>query len=105
MDPQLKSYLTSFALAGATALASWAATRGYITPDQQGALATGIVTIVGAGTAFAIAEYKKRQVSQTAMIQSVTKTDNGVVVVKAIDASAAGIVPVIAPVKGPEAAK
>ena len=83
VDPQLKSYLTSAGLAAGTAIATWASTRGYITPDQQGALATGLVTLGGAVVAFAVAEYKRRQVTPTAMIQSVNKTDNGVKVVAA----------------------
>jgi hypothetical protein len=81
MDPQLKSYLTSFALMGATAVASWAATRGYITPDQQSALATGLVTLAGSLVMAAVTEYKKRQVSQPAMIKAVNEADNGVKVV------------------------
>ena len=81
MDPQLKSVLTSLGLAAATAVASWAATRGYITPDQQSAVVTGLVTIGGGVVAAAVLEYKRRMVSQTSMIQAVNAADNGVKVV------------------------
>jgi hypothetical protein len=113
MDPQLKSYITSMALAAGTAIAAAAATRGYITPDQQGALATGLVTLGGAAVAWAVAEYKRRQTTPAALVQSLNKTadgpkaliqavnagDNGVTAVATVDAKAAGIPAVSAPLK------
>jgi hypothetical protein len=81
MDPQLKSVLTSFGMTGATALATWAATKGFITPDQQSALATGLVTLAGGLITAVVLEYKRRQVSPTSLIKAVNTADNGVKVV------------------------
>ena len=83
MDPQLKSVLTSFGMIAATSVASWAATKGFITPDQQSTLVTGLVTVAGAVVTAAVLEYKRRQSSQTSMIKAVNSADNGVKVVPA----------------------
>jgi uncharacterized protein (UPF0333 family) len=99
MDPQLKSVLTSVGLGLASSVAAWAATKGFISSDQQSALASSLLTVAGAIVAAGFAWYKTRQVTQPAMIQAVNKADNGVTAVSSADAKAAGISPVNAPLK------
>lgn len=81
MDPQLKSVLTSIALAGATSIAGWAASKGIIPSGDQSVLANQLVTVSFGGVAALIAWYKARQMSQAAMITAVNAADNGVKVV------------------------
>ena len=99
MDPQLKSVLTSIGLALSSSVAAWAASKGLISAGDQSSLANGLVTVGGVAVAAALAWYKTHQVSQTSMIKAVNETKNGVTVVTASAAAAAGIPTVSEPVK------
>ena len=83
MDPQVKSILTSVAMAIATAVAGWAASHGLIPSGDQSVIANDIVTAVAGLVAAGLAWYKARQVSPKAVIQQVQAQDNGVKVVPA----------------------
>ena len=85
MDPQVKSMLTSAALALAGIIAGYAVHVGLITPADQSSLASVLVA-VGSGVAgLLVAKYKSSQLSQSAMIQTINQSDNGVKVVAAIE--------------------
>ena len=81
MDPQTKSILTSIALAGATSIAGYAASKGLIPSGDQSVLANDLVTLVSGLVAAGLAWYKSRQHTQTALIAAVNNADNGVKVV------------------------
>lgn len=98
MDPQLKMMLTSFGSIVATAVASWAASKGLISAGDQANLANSLLTVAGAAVAGLLAWYAHRQTSQKSMIQAVNSADNGVKVV-ANDARSAPIAPVSGPLK------
>lgn len=83
MDPQLKSILTSIALAAATAIAGWAASKGIIPTDDQSVLANQLVAVASGVVATGLAWYKARMVSPAAAIQQVNAQANGVKVVPA----------------------
>lgn len=89
MDPELQSILSSVALSAATAVAAWAASKGVIPNGDQPVLANQLVTVGFGAVAAAIAWYKKRQMSQAAMITAVNAAQNGVKVVAATPANAA----------------
>lgn len=81
MDPQVKSAVTSFGLAVATAVASWAASKGLISDGDRTNFTTALVTVGGFLVAAALTWWKARQHSQPALIQAVNEADNGVKVV------------------------
>ena len=81
MDPQVKSVISSVALAIATSAATWAVAKGLIPAADKASFANDLVTLaLGVGSA-AIAWWKARQVSPTQLIKEVNKGDNGVKVV------------------------
>lgn len=83
MDPQIKSVLTSFALTGATFVATWAVGHGFVAAQDQTALVDILVSVSG-GVAWAFfVWFKARGQSPTALIQAVNAADNGVKVVDA----------------------
>lgn len=104
-NPQNNSLLTSMALGAAGIAAGWLASHNII-PAADVTTDTAVIGsfVLLAGGA-AIAWYKRLQVSQRAMIKSVNQSNNGVVVVPAVSASSAAIMPVSAPLAGPEAGK
>jgi hypothetical protein len=71
MDPQLKSILTSVALAIATAIASWAASHGLVPDQDQGTVANDLVTALFGAAAMGLAWYKSREHTPTAQIAAV----------------------------------
>ena len=81
MDPKLKSVLTSVALAAATSIATWAASKGLIPSADQSTFANDLVTAAFAGLAALIARYETRSHTPTALIAAVNNADNGVKVV------------------------
>lgn len=81
MDPEVKSIVSSVALSGATSIAVWAAGHGIVPASDESNLANTLVTVAFGLGALAIGWYKKRQMSQTAMIAAVNNADNGVKVV------------------------
>jgi hypothetical protein len=97
MDPQVKSILTSIAMAGATAVAAWAVGHGIIPGSEAGDFSNMLVTVVFGLITAGLAEYKRRQATpvaqtaalaatkegQTAMIKTINNTSNGVKVVDA----------------------
>lgn len=87
MDAQLKSILTSIALAGATALTTWLVSHGYIPGSDQSTFTADIMTAGAALATAALGWYKERQHTPAAQIQAVNAADNGVKVVAA-DAAA-----------------
>ena len=95
MDPQVKSVLTSLGMAAATAVASWAAAKGFVSSDQQAGLVNALLTVGAAAVAAGLGWYKSHMVSQKSMIQAVNAADNGVKVV----ASTEQAMPVSAPLK------
>lgn len=98
MDPQLKSVLTSIGLAGATALASWFASKGLISSADQSTFANDMATIAAGAAAAALTWYKTRSHTPTAQIAAVNKADNGVKVVP----STSTVAQVDEPLKGPK---
>lgn len=96
MDPQLKSMITSAELGAAGLVAGWAVHAGIVTAADQSALAAQLVAIGAGIVAIAVAWYKRRQMSQTAMIQHINAADNGVKVVSVADPG----IPVSGPLKG-----
>ena len=99
MDPQLKMMLTSVGSIAATAVASWAASKGIISAGDQANLANSLLTVAGAAVAGLLAWYAHRQTSQPAMIKAVNAAPNGATVVKTEAAAAAGIPAISEPVK------
>ena len=83
MDPQLKSILTSVALAASTSVAAWAAQKGLIPSGDQSVIANDLVTAAFGAIAAGLAWYKARQQSPAAQIKAVNSADNGVKVVAA----------------------
>ena len=90
IDPQLKSIMTSIALAASTSVAAWAANKGLIPGGDQSVIANALVTAAFSGLALAIGWYKQRQQSPaaliaastpTALIEAVNAQNNGVKVV------------------------
>lgn len=81
MDPQLKSVLTSILMTVSGSAATWAVGVGIIPGSDQASLANIIVSVALYLITAALAWYKSRQVTQTAMIQAVNSADNGVKVV------------------------
>lgn len=98
MDPQLKMILTSMGGAVATAIATWAASKGLISAGDQVNDANALVTVGSASVGGLLVWYAHRQTSQKAMIQAVNAAPNGVKVV-ADDARSAPIAAVNEPVK------
>lgn len=98
MDPQLKMVLTTVGGAAATAVATWAASKGLISASDQVNDANALVTLGSAAVGGVLVWYAHRQTSQKAMIQAVNAADNGVKVV-ADNARAAPIPAVSEPVK------
>lgn len=98
MDPQIKSILTSVALAAASSVAAWAASKGLIPSADQSSFANDVVTLLFGGLAAFLAWYKTRSHTPTAQIAAVNQADNGVKVVPAT-----AVTPSIdKPLKGPE---
>lgn len=83
MDPQTKSVLTSVAMTGAAALATWAVGHGFVSAQDQTALVDILVTVAGAVATAGLGWYKARGQSPKALIQAVNAADNGVKVVDA----------------------
>lgn len=79
--PQIKSILTSILLMGSTSVAAWAAHNGLIPSGDQSVIANDLVMAASTGVAALLAWYKARANSQSAMIATINKTDNGVKVV------------------------
>jgi len=97
MDPQVKSFLTSIVLAGATALAGQAATAGLIPGADQATFANDLVAIFFGAIAAGAAWYKARQHTPTAQIAAVNNADNGVKVVLIAGDNRAVATPVYGP--------
>src|SRR5665213_2845231 len=74
MDAQLKSILTSIALAASTSVAAWAASRGLIPSADQSTLANDLVTIGFGVLSALIGWYKTRSQTPTAMALSLRAT-------------------------------
>lgn len=81
MDPQLKSIISTVGVWLAGAIASWAASKGFITADQSAQVGNALITLGGVVVAAGLAWWKARQHTQQAMITAVNKADNGVKVV------------------------
>lgn len=101
MDPQLKGILTSAGGITSTAIATYAAAKGIIPNDvgSQAGLANALLAVGGFAVTGLIAWYHSRQTSQASMIPTINAANNGVSVVPAAEAKAAGITPVDAPLK------
>jgi hypothetical protein len=113
MNPQIQSMLTSLGMLAATSIATMAVTKGIIPGSDQASFANDLVSLVGYGLTALLAWWKTRQVSQpamvkslsqtgdgqTAMIKSINNTNNGVTVVATADAKVASIPAVSAPLK------
>lgn len=91
MDPQLKMILTSMGGALATAVATWAVSKGLISSGDQVNFANALVTVASGAVGAILVWYAHRQTSQKSMIQAVNAADNGVKVVP----SAATTVPAV----------
>jgi hypothetical protein len=85
MDPQLKSILTSIALAAATSIAGYAASKGLIPSADQSTVANDLVTAVFGVAAALLAWYKSRQHTPAALVNAVNS--DAVPGVKAVAAS------------------
>ena len=96
MDPQVKSFLTSFGIFLATSVASWAVSVGIIPEGQQSTVANTIVAFGGYAMAAGLAWWKTRTHTQSALIAAVNAADNGVKVV----AQSANASQVDVPLKG-----
>jgi hypothetical protein len=83
MDPQLKSISTTILGYAGMALATWGVAKGLVPDADKAALANIIATAVPVIIAAAVAEYKRRTASPTALIKQVNAGDNGVKVVAA----------------------
>jgi hypothetical protein len=81
MDPQLKSALTTIGMIISTSIASWAATKGFITTGDQANVANALVAVGGGVVTAGLAYWKTRDHSQAAIIKQVNASDNGVKVV------------------------
>ena len=100
MDPQLSSVLTSIALAAATSVAAYFASKGLIPSADQSVFANQLVTL-GAGLVMAlIGWYKARQLSQTSMIAAVNNADNGLKVVASTVQAPTATIPIPSTSKG-----
>lgn len=108
MDPQVKMVLTSMGGALATAVATWAASKGLISASDQVNDANALVTVGSAVVGGLLVWYAHHQTSQksmiaalpqAAMIQAVNADKNNGVKVVADDARSAPIAAVNEPVK------
>ena len=99
IDPQLKSVLTSLAMTGSTAVTTWGATHGLVPQADVASVSNALVTLGFAAVTAALAWWKARQVSPSAVIAQVNAQDNGVKVVAATPANVSAPV-VNVPLKG-----
>lgn len=83
MDPQVKSILTSIAMAASTSVAAWAVGHGIIPGAEATDFSNLLVTVVFGLITAGLAEYKRRQATPTAQIAAVNAANNGVKVVSA----------------------
>lgn len=72
MDPQLKSWLTTAAVAVVVCGGTLAVDHGIITQTDSEAIITAVITIAGAGS---LAQYKARQVSPAGLVNAMSNTN------------------------------
>ena len=77
MDPVIKSSITSMMLAAAAYGLGWASTHGLISAADINTDASAIVSVIFIIAGIAVAWFKTRQATPTALVQSLNKTDDG----------------------------
>ena len=81
MDPTLKSIISTVAAGTAASAATWAATVGIIPASSESTITNALVALVLYVIALAIAWWKSRAHTPTALIAAVNSGVNGVKVV------------------------
>lgn len=95
MDPQLKSALTSMGMVASTAIAGWAASKGFISSGDQATIANALIALAGGVVTVGLAYWKTREHTPTALVATVNS--DAVKGVKAVadDAKNASVPPVV----------
>lgn len=88
MDPQLKSLLTTIALSAATAIGTWMVKGGILPAVDLDSFSKTLVAIASGIAVVGIAYWKRRNVSQAALIKTVNADPTNGVKVVAADAIA-----------------